>query len=201
MMEVLLEPTKFFEKAKERPPRPWISYLVVLLAGLISALASQLAARDLPAPTLFGPSWLWLLVGVLIGSLILWGIFGFLLHLLTGLGARAYEIAGWTFAPGVVLGLVLLALAALFPIEARLPPPPPPLEIAQLKDWMHGYEAAVRASLFSQVSRWLNLIGVLWGAWILYAGVRVFAAKRATLVVSLYLAIQAALYLLSFFGR
>ncbi len=194
MTEVLLEPTKFFEKTKERPPRPWLGYSVVLLASLVSTLASRIATRELPSPSAFGPNWVWEVVGVIVGSLAVWGLLGFLLHLLTGLGPRAFELAGWTFAPGIVLGLVVLAVAALVPVEAKLPPPP--TEFDQLRDWLKGYEAAIRASTYGQVSRVGGILGTLWGAWILYAGTRVFAEKRAALVVGVFLAIELAFTIL-----
>ena len=189
MMDVLLEPVKFFEKTRERPPRPWLGYLVVFLTSFLSGLASQLATRTLHAPQGFGPSWLWMLVGVVLGSLIMWGLFGFIFHLVTGLGARAFELAGWAFAPGVVVGLLLLAVAALYPIQASLPPAP--ADPSQLKDWLHAYQAAVRNSTYTQVGRWAGVLSVLWSAWIVYAGGRVFAEKRAVLLVVIFLVIEA----------
>jgi hypothetical protein len=197
MIDVLLEPVKFFEKTRERPPRPWLGYLVVLLTSLLTGLASQLATRELSSPPTFGPNWLWMLIGIVLGSLIMWGLFGFIFHLVTGLGARAFELAGWAFAPGVVMGLLLLAVAALFPIQGNLPPPP--ADPGHLRDWLHAYQAAVRASTYTQVSRWAGLLSVLWSAWIVYAGGRVFAEKRAVLLVVVFLVIEALFMIPGFF--
>ena len=195
MTDLLLEPARFFERTKERPPRPWLGYLVALLATLVSMLANELATRELPSPQALGQSWIWQFVGLVLGSLIVWGFFGFVFHLLTGLGARAFELAGWVFAPGVVLGLAVLAVAALFPVEAKLPPPP--ADLGAIREWLKGYQAAVHASIYGQVSRWSGVLGTLWGAWILHAGARTFAAKRAALVTGVYLAIQAAFFFLA----
>jgi len=197
--EVLLEPYKFFARAKERPARPWLGYLVVLLASLLSGLASQLATRNLPAPPVLGPTWVWTAIGIAIGSLVVWGVLGFVLHLLTGLGGRAFELAGWVFAPGVLTGLALLAAAAVFPIEARLPPPPS--DPAELGSWLRTYQAAVHAAPYSRISQLLGLLGTLWGAWILYAGARTFVPQRANLVIGVYLAVMLLFLLLGVLVR
>ncbi len=199
MTEVLLEPYKFFARAKERPARPWLGYLVVLLASLLSGLASQLAVRNLPSPPALGSPWVWTAIGIALGSLLVWGIFGFVVHLLTGLGGRAFELVGWASAPGVLTGLALLAVAALFPVEASLPPPP--ADPAELGGWLRTYQATIQAAPFSQISQLLALIGTLWGAWILYAGARTFAPSRAKLVVGVYLAVMLVFLLLGVFLR
>ncbi len=199
MTEVLLEPYKFFARAKERPARPWLGYLVVLLASLLSGLASQLAVRNLPSPPALGSPWVWMAIGIALGSLLVWGIFGFVVHLLTGLGGRAFELVGWASAPGVLTGLALLAVAALFPVEASLPPPP--ADPAELGGWLRTYQATIRAAPFSQISQLLALIGTLWGAWILYAGAQTFAPSRAKLVVGVYLAVMLVFLLLGVFLR
>ncbi len=188
MTEILLEPDKFFARTRARPPRPWLGYGVAFLATLLAALAGQLAARNLPSPSILGSSWLWLVVGAAIGSLVAWGFFGFLFHLASGLGPRAFELAGWVYAPGVVLGLVLLATAALFPVEATLPPPPS--DPGQIRAWLKAYQAATHAALYHQIARGVGVVGMAWGAWILYAGARVFAGKRAALLTGLYLAVE-----------
>ncbi len=199
MTEVLLEPYKFFARAKERPARPWLGYLVVLLASLLSGLASQLAVRNLPSPPALGSPWVWTAIGIALGSLLVWGIFGFVVHLLTGLGGRAFELVGWASAPGVLTGLALLAVAALFPVEASLPPPP--ADPAELGGWLRTYQATIQAAPFSQISQLLALIGTLWGAWILYAGARTFAPSRAKLVVGVYLAVMLVFLLLGVLVR
>jgi len=199
MTEVLLEPYKFFARAKERPARPWLGYLVVLLASLLSGLASQLAVRNLPSPPALGSPWVWTAIGIALGSLLVWGIFGFVVHLLTGLGGRAFELVGWASAPGVLTGLALLAVAALFPVEASLPPPP--ADPAELGGWLRTYQATIQAAPFSRISQLLALIGTLWGAWILYAGARTFAPSRAKLVVGVYLAVMLVFLLLGVFLR
>ncbi len=199
MNKALLKPAEFFLRARERPPRPWQGYLVVFAAYLLSGAANQLATRNLPNPTLLGPSWVWMAIGVVIGSLVLWGLLGFLLHLLTGLGARAFELAGWIFAPGIVTGLGLLVVAALFPVEASLPPPP--TDPNQLTPWLRQYQSAVHTSTFAQAGRVLGLLGMLWGAWILYHGTRVLAERKAALVVALYLLVIVVLSLPSLFTK
>ncbi len=197
MMDVLLEPVKFFEKTRERPPRPWLGYLVAVLASLVPGLASLVASRELGNPVGFGPSWLWMLLGALVAGLFFWGLFGVAFHFATGLGARAFELAGWAFAPGVVVGLLLLAVGALFPIQADLPPRP--TDPSQFENWFRAYQTAVRASTYTQVSRWAGVLSVLWSAWIVYAGGRVFAEKRAVLLVVIFLVIEAFFMVPGFF--
>ncbi len=199
MTEVLLEPIKFFARIQERPARPWLGYLVVLLASLLSGLASQLAVRGLPSPPALGSPWVWTVIGIALGSLFVWGVFGFVTHLLTGLGGRAFELVGWAFAPGVLTGLALLAVAALFPVEASLPPPP--ADPAELGGWLRAYQATIQASSFSKISQLLGLLGTLWGAWILYAGARTFAPGREKPVVGVYLGAMLLFLLLGVFLR
>ena len=199
MTEVLLEPLKFFSRIKERPARPWLGYLVVLLASLLSGLASQLAVRNFPSPPALGSPWVWTAIGIALGSLLVWGIFGFVVHLLTGLGGRAFELVGWASAPGVLTGLALLAVAALFPVEASLPPPP--ADPAELGGWLRTYQATIQASSFSKISQLLGLLGTLWGAWILYTGTRTFAPGREKPVVGVYLGAMLLFLLLGVFLR
>lgn len=197
MTEVLLEPKAFFERAKARPPRPWLGYLVVLLASLLAGMANQLATRELPSPPFLGPNGLFLLVGVVLGSLFLWGLLGFVFHLVSGLGARAFELAGWASAPGVVTGLVLLAAAALFPVQANLPPPP--ADPVELREWLEAYQAAIRASTYTQIGRWAGVLNLLWSTWIVYVGGQVFAEKRAVWLTAVYLVLGALLTAGGFF--
>ena len=195
MIELLLEPAKFFARKKDERPRPWIAYLYVLAATTFGMLASQLAERNLPPPPGLGGSLQWLILGIgtVIASLVVWGLLGFVIHLLTGLGARAFELAGWAFAPAVVTSLVAVAVAAVFPIQASVPPPP--ADPAELRDWMKTYQAAVQHSTFYQANRILGLLGNLWSAALLYLGTKTFAEKRAALVAGVYLAFTLGLFL------
>jgi len=196
MIELLLEPAKFFARKKDESPRPWIAYLYVLAATALGMLASQLAERNLPANLGFSGAAEWAIyaVGTLLTSLIVWGILGFLIHLLTGLGARAFEIAGWAFAPAVVTSLVAVAVAAVFPIQGDIPPMPE--DPAELRDWMNTYRSVLQSSLFYQANRVLGLLGSLWSAALLYLGTKTFAEKRAALVTGIYLAVTLGLFLL-----
>ncbi len=194
MTEVLFNPSGFFGRLAQREARIWPAYAVYLLAVLLSALGSQLALRSLPSPLAIGNPWLWAVVGSLVAALAMWGIFGFLVMLASGTGARAFEVVGWAAAPGVVTGLLLLAAGALFPVQGVVPPAPS--DPAQLAEWMKAYQAVAQSGVFTQVSRALGLVMLIWSAWIVYTGVGVFARSRAALAAGVYLALQLGMYFL-----
>ena len=194
MTEVLFQPYAFFEKLRQRPPRVWAAYGVYLLATLLTAVASQLAVRALAAPVPMGNPWIWTLLGAPLAALVMWGIFGFVVMLISGAGSRAYEVVGWAAAPSVVAGLLLLVAAALFPVQGTVPPAPS--DPALMAEWLKSYQAVVQASTFTQISRTLALLALLWSSWIVYAGLGVFARARAALGAGVYLLLQLGLYLL-----
>ena len=190
MIELLLAPYRFFERAQGHPPRPWLGLLVAALANLTVLLAYELATRELPKTAAFSASGPWRAVDLLLGIPLSWGLLGLVLHFLTGLGPRAFELAGWVFAPWAVLGPPLLMVSALIPVEARLAPFPddPALRAA----WLDAYQRAVQTSFSVQLAHWARALRVLWGGWILYAGVRTLAPKRAVLATGAYLILQLA---------
>ncbi len=194
MIEVLFQPKAFFSRLAEKAPRVWPAFGVYFLALLVTAVGSQLALRNLASPVAFGSPWLWAVVGSLPAAFVMWGLFGFVVMLASGSGARAFEVVGWAAAPSLVLGLVLLAAGALFPVQGTVPPAPS--DPAQLAEWMKSYQAVVQASTFTQISRTLALLALLWSSWIVYAGLGVFARARAALGAGVYLLLQLGLYLL-----
>ncbi len=132
--EILFNPTGFLERLAQREPRIWPGCAVYLLAVLLSASGSQLAVRSLPSPVAIGNPWLWAGVGSLVAALVVWGIFGFLVMLASGTGARAFEVVDWAAAPGVVTGPFLLAAGAMFPVQGVVPLAPS--DPTQPAEWM-----------------------------------------------------------------
>jgi len=197
MLELILEPTKFFHRKKEEKPRPWAAFLYAFVAILLNSLAFELATRNLPSPMGFaGPvKWLVYVAAALVVGLVIWGVLGLIIHLLTGLGARAFELAGWTFVPSVVTALVALAVAAVFPVQGDLPPYPE--DPRAMGEWIRAYNALVQSSLFSRVNLFLDVASGLWSAALLYLGLKVLAPKRAVLVTAVYLLITFGLFFLT----
>ncbi len=194
MMEVLFQPQVFFSRLKEKTPSIWTAFMVYFLAVLLASLGSQLATRELPSPVTFGNPWLLVFVGSFLAALLMWGFFGFVVMLVSGIGARAFEVVGWAAAPSLVAGLVMLAAGALFPVQGTVPPPPS--DPTQMGEWMKAYQAVVQSGVYTQISRALGIVALLWSTWIVYAGVGVFARARATIAAGAYLVIQLGLYLL-----
>jgi len=194
MVEVLFQPHVFFSRLKEKRPSIWTAFGVYFLSIFLAAMSSQLALRELPSPVTFGNPWLWTAIGSLIAALIVWGLFGFIIMLISGTGSRAFEVVGWAAAPSLVIGLIMLAVAALFPASGTVPPPPS--DPTQMADWMKAYQTVVQASTYSQISRILGLAALLWSSWILFAGIQVFARTRAAISAGVYLALQLGMYFL-----
>jgi len=172
----------------QRSPRIWTAYGVFFLGIMVAAIASQLAARNLPASTTFASPWAMAIIGALVGSLIMWCLIGLLVMLLSGTGSRSFEIAGWSGAAMLTAGLALLVLAAFFPIHGSVPPVP--TDAKQLADWMKQYQYVVQHSTYGRFSRWFSLLGMLWGAWIIYGGVLVFNRARAALTAGMYAGLE-----------
>ncbi|RIH88231.1 YIP1 family protein [Calidithermus roseus] len=183
MLEVLIQPTRFFEALRERKPNLLPPLLVVVGALVLTAVAGQISLRLLPA--LFpGGAMLQLifsLVGALFFGLVVWAIGGGLIRLLAGEGSRAWELYGWASVPALVLALVLLPLAALFPVTGDLTPPPPLTDAEALRRWQREYQDLVASAPGTRIQQVLSALATLWSLWIIYSGLRVLAPARAVL--------------------
>lgn len=183
MTEILFNPKEFFLRLKDRPPALGGPVLLVLLASFLAGLVEVLATRLLPSPFPMGGGLARALglLGAALGGVAVWGILGLILRLLAGPRARAWEVLGWTSAPGVVLGLVLLPVAALWPISGNLPEPPSPDQVQAFQDWLKAYEGLRQASLYQRLFQALNVLTTFWSLALIYLGLRTLVPERALL--------------------
>ncbi|WP_018465069.1 YIP1 family protein [Calidithermus timidus] len=186
MLEVLIQPTRFFQALRERKPNLLPPLLVVVAALVLTAAAGQISIRLLP-PLFPGGATLQLtfsLAGALFFGLVVWAVGGGLIRLLAGEGSRAWELYGWASFPTLVLALVLLPLAALFPVTGDLAPPPPLSDAEALQSWQREYQELVASAPGSRIQQFLSVLATLWSLWIIYSGLRVLAPARALLTTA-----------------
>lgn len=183
MLDVLLQPTNFFQLLAQRKPNLVAPFFIVMASTVAASLGQVLLVRLLPS---FVPGGLpvqlvlALLGGVILGML-LWGTGGLIIRLLAGPDSRAWEVYGWASVPALLVGLVLVPLGALFPITGDLPPLPPATDPEALRAWQREYQQVVGAASGTRVLQGLGIVGSLWSLWIIWSGLRVLAPNRALL--------------------
>ncbi|RIH83456.1 Yip1 domain protein [Meiothermus luteus] len=183
MVEVLFSPRQFFQTLQARKPNLVPPFLIVLAATTLATLGNLLLVRLLPTPVPGGFT-LQLVIGLLggvVGGIAFWGLGGLIIRLLAGPDSRAWEVYGWGNAPGLLVGLVLLPVGALFPITADLPPLPPLSDTEALQAWQRAYQTAVASAPVSRVGQGLGLLSLAWSLWVIASGLRVLAPQRAWL--------------------
>ncbi|MCL6569218.1 MAG: YIP1 family protein [Meiothermus silvanus] len=178
MGDLLIAPRAFFERLKASKPTLFAPWLVAVLASLLASLANVVATRFLPSLS-FGSPLVFAVLGGIIFGLLAWGIYGLVLRLLAGAESRAWEVAGWASLPGVVVGLVLLPLAALFPVSGNLAAPPGLTDAEALREWTAQYTALVRGATFSRVAQGASVVGGIWSVGLTYVALRVLVPQRA----------------------
>ncbi|PZA07956.1 MULTISPECIES: YIP1 family protein [unclassified Meiothermus] len=183
MGDLLIAPRAFFERLKDSQPALFAPLLVAVLASVLTNLAGVLANRLLPSPG-FGSPLVFAILGGIVFGVVTWGVYGLILRVLAGAESRAWEVAGWASLPGVVVGLMLLPVAALFPITGNLGAPPSLGEAEALQEWAKQYAALVRGAPFTWIAQGVSVIGGIWGIGLIYAALRVLAPQR-TLVGTL----------------
>ncbi|RDI96189.1 hypothetical protein DV704_04570 [Meiothermus sp. QL-1] len=183
MWEVLIRPAQFFRALSARKPELTAPFLIVLAASVLASAGSALSLRLLPSP--LGGFALQLglgLLGGVVGGIVLFGLGGLIIRLLAGPDSRAWEVYGWASAPGVLLGLFLLPLAALLPLPPELPPPPL-TDPEALQAWQRELQRTVAQAPFTRLQQGLGFLGLAWSLGIVWAGLRVLAPQRALLAV------------------
>ncbi|MCS7193595.1 MAG: YIP1 family protein [Meiothermus sp.] len=183
MVEALLSPRQFFQALQERRPNLTAPFLIVLAASTLATLGNLLLVRLLPpsTPGGFALQLLLGLVGGVVGGIVFWGLGGLIIRLLAGPDSRAWEVYGWGNVPGLLVGLVLLPIGALFPITAELPPLPPLNDTEAFRAWQRTYQAAVASAPTTRVVQGLGLVSLAWSLWIIGTGLRVLVPQRAWL--------------------
>ena len=178
MGDLLTAPRAFFEQLKGRPPALLVPALIAVLATLLASLANVVATRLLPSLS-FGSPLVFALLGGIVFGLVSWGVYGLVLRMLAGAESRAWEVAGWASLPGVVMGLVLLPIAALFPITGNLAAPPSLGDAEALREWTAQYSGLVRGATFSRIAQVLSVVGGFWSIGLTYVALRVLVPQRA----------------------
>ncbi|MDX2007155.1 MAG: Yip1 family protein [Meiothermus sp.] len=186
MLEVLTQPTAFFKALQERKPNLTAPFLISILAVALGSVAGILSTRLLPSLLPFPLPLqiaLALVSSVVIGILV-WGVGGAVVRVFAGPESRAWEVYGWAALPGAVLALVLIPMAAFFPITGDLPPIPQvaqgdPSAQERLLAWQRQFQEVIRASSYIRAQQVLTLLVTAWTLWVLYSGLRVLAPERA----------------------
>lgn len=181
MLEILTQPGGFFQRLSARKPNLVMPFLIVVAGVTLSVVSQALLTRLLPIPGGFALQAAFGIIGGLVFGILMWGVLGLVIRLLAGADARAWEVYGWSLVPSLLMGLVLLPVAALFPVTGDLPPAPALTDAEALRAWQKQFQEVVRSGLGTQVVRVLGLLATLWSLWLLYAGLRVFAPARAVL--------------------
>jgi len=190
MLDVLLQPARFFRVLAERKPDLVVPLFIVMAATLAASLGQVLLTRLLPS---FVPGGLALqlvlaLVGGIVGGMVVWGVGGLVIRLLAGPDSRAWEVYGWASVPALLMGLVSIPFGALFPIASDLAPAPPTTDGDAFQVWLVEYQQLIQTASETRILQGLTLLASLWSFWIIWSGLKVLVPARAllaTLVVAL----------------
>jgi hypothetical protein len=183
MLEVLSQPHRFFQAMLERKPNLTLPLLLALTSFVLAGLGQTLAGRLLPALFNLGPvaQYAIAIASVLVFGLLVFGVGGAVIRLLAGPDSRAWEVYGWSFAPGLLVGLVMLPLGALLPITGDLPPPPALSDQTAVQEWTRSLNKITGSAAFTRIVQVLGILGNLWAFWIVWSGLRLTAPSRAAI--------------------
>lgn len=201
----LVQPQIFFRGLYEYPTSLRWPLGIVLGAGWFRYIAFLIWIRNLPPilPTeLFSamsmktgghPYWIGVgLLGLLCWPLISWGIYGWLIQLLARCRGRAWQLAGWTYLPIAIVGLVMIGIAGIWPATGRVIPytqvlalRPEETLINQYQTWLQIYGQILRGQAFMKILSGAILGASLWSLGLLYWGVKTIAPAKAVLTTSL----------------
>lgn len=202
---LIVQPHHFFRQLLDRPLQWWVPLGMVLSASWLRYVAYGIWTRNLPpilsdqliqsfsAGTGGIQNWvILLLIGLMSWPLLSWGVNGWIIQWLTHSQRRAWQLAGWTQWPLVLVGLIMVGAAGLWPATGRVIPftqfvafrPEEPL-LNQYLTWLNLYGQALSGEVFLQVLFWFVLAGSLGSLWLLYWGVKSLAPQKAVLTTSL----------------
>jgi hypothetical protein len=189
MLDVLLQPTNFFRALSERKPNLVAPFFIVVAAAVAASLGQALLTRLLPSPIPGGVAvqLVLALVGGVVGGMVAWGLGGLVVRLLAGPDSRAWEVYGWASVPGLLVGLVAIPLAALFPITGDLPPIPPLTDVEAFQAWQRAYRQLIWEATGFRILQGLSLLSALWSFGIIWSALKVLAPAKA-LVTTLVIA-------------
>ncbi|MBE0516768.1 MAG: YIP1 family protein [Methanophagales archaeon] len=203
MLDVLINPNKFFEARMKGAESLKIPLLIVLISGMISGIAAflmtgitlEMLRETLPpealglASTIGGIS---AFVAAVIGSLLIWVVFAALFFgisaLLKGEGTfkRTLEFVGYGYIPMIIGGLISAVLLYNFISTAQIPHVTDPTEIAEvITQWM-------TKNPMVQLSSIISILFMLWSANIWVFGLRHarnLSTKNALITVGILVAV------------
>jgi|GEM_PF-3573774 len=202
---LIIQPQAFFQRLYHQPINLWVPLGIVLSAGWLRYIALFLWTRNLPQilPVKFlqqmtakaDGNLFWIgmgVIGLLCWPLISWGIYGWIIHGLTRCRWRAWQLAGWTYWPVAMVGLIMVGVAGVMPATGRVLPyrqflalrPEEPW-FSQYQTWLGVYRQVLQDQTFLPLSFWLILIGSFGSLWLLYGGVKVLSPAKAALTTSI----------------
>ncbi len=199
MLDVLINPNRFFEAKIKEGESLKIPLLIILISGMISGIAAFLMAgvtlemlsETLPpealgiASTIGGIS---AFIGALVVSLIIWVFFAALFFGISwvfkgeGTFKRTLEFVGYGYIPMIISGIISAVLMYNFISTAQIPHITDPTEMAEIiTQWM------VKNPMV-QLSSIIGILFMLWSANIWVFGLkhaRNLSTKNAVITVAI----------------
>ncbi|MEN6514499.1 YIP1 family protein [Methanoculleus sp.] len=202
-IRVLLDPGRFFEERMQDEPGLKIPALIVLVYGLISAVAAALAVNMviaiLPAEAqAFGAIGVaFAVVGAVIMGFLAWifcaAVFYIFSMLFKGKGSftRTLEFTGYGLLPQIFGGIIGTAFSYQVISNLTIPPVTNPEQIAEISESLAGI---IAADPLTQIAGLLGILFILWSANIWIFGMR-YARNLSTRDAALTVGIPVALYI------
>jgi len=199
MLDVLLNPNKFFEARMKEAESLKVPALIVLISGIISGIGAYLMAgitlemlsKTLPpdavgiASTIGGIS---AFVGAVVVSLVIWIVFAAVFvgisWMFKGEGTfkRTLEFVGYGFIPMIVSGIIATVLMYHFISTTPIPQVTDPAQLAEvITEW-------IMKSPTIQLSSVIGILFLLWSANIWIFGLkhaRNLSTKNAVITVAI----------------
>ncbi|WP_299490882.1 hypothetical protein [Acaryochloris sp. IP29b_bin.137] len=202
---LIVYPQRFFRQLFDHPLNLWVSLGIALCANWLRWIALGVWTRNLLPiiPTDIWPSistspgetqyWIGsILIGLVGWPFLSWGIYGGIIQLLTGRQWRAWQLVGWTLWPLILVGLMMVGAAWLWPATGSVIPfaqfvmyRPEESLLNQYLTWLNLYRQALSGQIFLHLLFWAVLAGSLWSLWLLYWGVKSLAPQKAVLTTSI----------------
>lgn len=182
MLDAITQPYRFFQMLSQRKPNLTMPLVLALLSFTLAGIAQTLASRLLPSFFPISPAVQYLLAvaSVVVFGLLVFAVGGTVIRLIAGPDSRAWEIYGWSFMPGLLVGLLMLPLGALMPITGDVPPAPALTDQEAAREWGRGLGKIISNSSYTRITQGLGIVSNLWALWIIWSGLRVTAPSRAT---------------------
>lgn len=186
MFEVLTNPTQFFRRLFDKPANLAAPLFISALSSAAAGLATALAYRTLPSlfPFPFALQAVFIVLSAFVMGILIWGLTGLVVWLFGGKTSRAFEIVGWAAMVSFVVALVLLPVAAMFPISGDLGPIPDLTGREEVLAWQKSLTSVIKASTFSKLSTAISAGSLIWTAWIYFSGLKITVASRAVLATA-----------------